>query len=121
MIEAIVVHRLLKWARWKLKADAALGYPKQSPFMRLTPSSTAYHDPHIDSDCFVTEDAYNLMPEVYRLVIWLEFIAGIPSEDQRVRQYGKSRRTYYYDRTEAYRLLGNLMDALIAEKRGVVA
>ena len=62
MIEAIVVHRLLKWARWKLKADAALGYPKQSPFMRLTPSSTAYHDPHIDSDCFVTEDAYNLMP-----------------------------------------------------------
>ena len=114
MIEAIVINRLLKWQKWKLKVVDPLGYPKQSPFTRLTPSGSNFHDPNVDTDCLLTDKAVDLLPEVYKLVIRLEYIEPIPSEDQRVRCYGKARRTYRDDRSEAYRLLGNLIESLIS-------
>lgn len=122
MIEAIVINRLIKWAKWKLQTGVALGYPNQVSFMRLTPPGTFdVHDPRIEADCVLTDMAVNLLPEVYKLVVRLEYIDALPSEDQRVRCYGKARRTYRDDRSEAYRLLGNLIDTLIAERQEAVA
>jgi hypothetical protein len=69
----------------------------------------------------VTDKAVMLLPEVYKLVIRLEYIDAIPSEDQRVRCYGKARRTYRDDRATAYLLLGNTLDTLINARQEEVA
>ena len=119
MIEAIVVNRLIKWAKYKLKTDAALGYPKQSAFRRLAPASTQFRDPQIDLDCLLTNDAVNLLPEVYKLIIRIEYIDALQSMEQKAMVYGKSRREYGRDRERAYLLVGNLMDALITEREKI--
>ncbi|SHM05578.1 hypothetical protein SAMN05216428_11293 [Nitrosospira sp. Nsp11] len=117
MIEALVVNRLIKWARWKLDTGVALGYPSQSSFTRLVPPPPYFHDPRIDADCLLTDRAVNLLPEVYKLVIRLEYIDAIPSEMQRAHCYGKSRRTYRDDRTTAYTMLGHLIDTLMSSRQ----
>ena len=121
MIESTVVNRLLRWKRWKMRSGVALGYPSQSPFCRLAPSATHYSDPGIDDECVTTNDAVNMLPEVYKLVIRLEYIEDLLSEDQRVHCYGKSRRTYREDRTRAYLLIGNALDMLISNRLEEVA
>lgn len=113
MIEALVVNRLLKWAKWKLQTGVALGYPSQTNFMRLAPATSTFHDPRLDADCLLTDRAVNLLPEVYKLVIRLEYIDAIPSLMQKAHCYGKSQRTYLLDRKTAYEMLGRLIDELL--------
>ncbi|SHL10780.1 hypothetical protein SAMN05216428_10196 [Nitrosospira sp. Nsp11] len=113
MIEAIVINRLIEWAKWKMNTGVALGYKSQVSYVRLSGGNTLTYDTGYDADCLLTDRAVNLLPEVYKLVIRMEYIDAIPSEIQRVHCYGKSRRTYRDDRTEAYKLLGNLIDTLI--------
>lgn len=119
MLEAIVVNRLIRWANWKMSSGVVLGFKRQVNFARLSggDQSVAY-DHGYDADCLLTDRAVNLLPEVYKLVIRLEYIDAIPSESQKVHCYGKSRRTYREDRSEAYRLMGNLIDTLLASKDG---
>ena len=121
MIEALVVNRLLKWSKWKLQTGVALGYPSQVSFMRLVPPGTNFADPRIEADCILTDRAVNLLPEVFKLVIRLEYIDAIPSMEQKAHCYGKSRRVYGEDRATAYRLLGNLIDTLIDVKQEEMA
>src|SRR6187455_24708 len=99
MIEALVVNRLLRWARWKMQTGVALGYPSQVSFVRLAPATTHFRDPGIDTDCMVTDKAVMLLPEVYKLVIRLEYIDAIPSIQQKAHCYGKAIRTYQLDRS----------------------
>lgn len=113
MHEATVINMLLRWQRRKLKVVDPLGYPKQSPFTKLTPSGSVLHDPEVDTEFMLTDKAVGLLPEVYKLVIRLEYIDAIPSMEQKAIVYGKSRRDYGRDRSRAYFLLGNLLDALI--------
>ena len=121
MIEATVVNRLLKWSKWKMQTGVSLGYPSQVTFIRLAPQTTHFRDPGIDADCLLTDRAVNFLPEVYKLVIRLEYIDAIPDEDHRVRCYGKSRRTYRDDRATAYMMVGNLIDTLINSRQEEVA
>lgn len=121
MIEALVVNRLLRWARWKMQTGVALGYPSQVSFVRLAPATTHFRDPGIDADCMVTDKAVMLLPEIYKLVIRLEYIDAIPSMEQRAHCYGKSRRVYGEDRATAYRLIGNAIDTLIDSRQERVA
>ncbi len=122
MIEALVVNRLLKWQRWKFKTGVALGYPAQVNFMRLAPSTTSFQDyPRLNTDCLLTDKAVNFLPEIYKLVIRLEYI-DLPSDERsKAHRYGKSRRTYVEDRTRAYLLIGNLLDTLIESREEAVA
>lgn len=119
MIEALVINRLLKWARWKMDSGVALGYKKQVSFLRLSGGRdpSLAHDALLDSDCQLTDHAVNLLPEVYKLVIRMEYIDVIPNENHRAHRYGKSRRTYRDDRATAYRLLGNLIDTFLENKQ----
>lgn len=110
LIEAIVVNRLLKWARWKLQTGVALGYPSRVSFLRLTPPAFDERDPRLDADCLMTDRAVNLLPEVYKLVIRLEYIDAIPSLMQKAHCYGKSQRTFLLDRKTAYEMIGRLID-----------
>jgi hypothetical protein len=110
MIEAIVINRLIKWANWKMNSGVALGYKSQVSFVRLSGGQKVEYDNGYDADCLITDRAVNLLPEVYKLVIRLEYLDVIPSEEQRVHCYGKSRRTYRDDRATAYVMLGNLIE-----------
>jgi hypothetical protein len=122
MIEAIVINRLIKWAKWKMQTNVALGYPSQVNFIRLAPPTDPhYHDARIETDNLLTDRAVNQLPEVYKLVIRMEYIDAIPDESQRIHRYGKSRRTYYYDRTTAYMMIGNLIDTLLNSRQEEVA
>ena len=113
MIEFKVVNRLLRWQRWKLASGVMLGFATQSPLMKLTPKDNNPPDPGYDLDCELTNRAYEKhLPAIYQLVIWIEYISLLTSEDQRSRYYGKSRRTYRQDRTRAHELLGNIIDTL---------
>jgi hypothetical protein len=69
----------------------------------------------------ITDKAVMLLPEVYKLVIRLEYIDAIPSIHQKAHCYGKAIRTYQLDRSTAYMLLGNLLDTLIKPKQEEVA
>jgi len=121
LIEAIVVNRLIKWAKWKMQTGVALGYPSQVSFMRLVPPGTNFTDPRIEADCILTDRAVCLLPEVFKLVIRLEYIDAIPSVQQKAHCYGKSLRTYQGDRSTAYLLLGNLLDTLIESRQEELA
>lgn len=123
MIEAMVVNRLLKWQRWKFKTGVALGYPSQVTYYREPhiKSDTHFHDPRLDSDCLLTDNAVNLLPEVYKLLIRMEYIDPPTDERTRAHRYGKSRRTYVEDRSRAYLLIGNLVDTLIDSRQQDVA
>ncbi len=113
MIESLVINRLLKWARWKLNTGLTLGYPSQVNFVRLAPGTTHFPDAGIELDCNLTDKAINLLPEIYKIIIRLEYIDTFNNEEQRAHCYGKSRRTYRSDRATAYQLLGNLLDSNI--------
>lgn len=115
MIEAIVINRLIKWSKWKMGSGVSLGYKRQVNFVRLSggrDQSLGYDDGY-DADCHLTDKAVDLLPEVYKLVIRVEYIDKLRDENAKAHRYGKSRRTYREDRDRAYLLLGNLLDALL--------
>lgn len=114
LIEAIVINRLSKWAIWKHKgATAGLGYPSQSPFMRLAPASTYFNDPGLDSDCSLTESAFKLLPIIHQSVIWVEYMSGKMNFNDKAHYFGRSVRNYRKCLEEAYAGIGNVLDTLM--------
>jgi hypothetical protein len=120
MIEAIVINRLLRWANWKVKGTAGLGYPSQVSFIRLAPQTTHYRDPGLDTECLMTEKAYWMLPIMHQSVIWVEFLSTKINYMDKAHYFGGSPRRYVRCLNEAYKLLGNQLD-LLYEKREEVA
>jgi hypothetical protein len=120
MIEALVINRLLRWARWKMQVGVALGYPSQVSFVRLAPVTTHFPDPGLDADCVLTERAYELLPVISKAVLWVEYLSTAISESHKAHLFGRSRRQYRECLNEAYVKIGNHIE-LLYEKREEVA
>ncbi|SCX93626.1 hypothetical protein SAMN05216420_101383 [Nitrosospira sp. Nl5] len=121
MIEALVVNRLLRWAKWKMQTQVALGYPSQVSFVRLAPTTTHFRDPGIDAECVITEKAYELLPVLCKAVLWTEYLSTAISESHKAHLFGRSRRVYRECLTEAYVKIGNTLEWLHEKKREEVA
>mgnify|MGYP001573911380 CR=1 FL=1 len=114
MIEAMVVNRLLKWARWKLASCVALGYPREISYMReVSKIDPALKYEHLifDDECRQTNEAFELLPQLHQLVLRLEYLSAGGNELMRAHWFGTSIRTYRTYRNDAYRLLGNILDS----------
>ena len=116
MLEAIVINRLFKWAKWKMNSGVALGYKSQVSFTRLSGGRDPNlgYDERYDVECQFTERAVNLLPELHKALLRLEYLSTVISEDQKAYCFGTSRRTYRQYRQQAYQMLGNLLDSLLS-------
>jgi hypothetical protein len=120
MIEAQVINMLLRWARWKMNTGNALGYPGQVSFMRLVPPATHFPDPGLESECIMTQKAYELLPLIHQSVLWVEFLSTKINYMDKAHYFGGSPRRYVRCLNEAYKMLGNHLD-LLYQKREEVA
>jgi hypothetical protein len=120
MIEALVINRLIRWAKWKMNTGNGLGYPSQVSFIRLAPATKHFRDPGIDAECMITEKAYELLPVISKGVLWVEFLSTAISESHKAHLFGRSRRQYRECLVDAYVKIGNTIE-LLYEKREEVA
>jgi hypothetical protein len=93
-----VKHRLENWARWSQQTESgALGYPKQSSFARMGPSSgrTEGIVPVSDLEASETDDAVKSMQftqsHLY-LAVLLTYAKGLPCH-QVARRMGRAEST----------------------------
>lgn len=121
MIEAIVINRLLRWARWKMNTGNALGYPGQVSFLRLVPSATHFPDPGIEAECILTERAYEMLPVLHQSVLWVEFLSTKINYMDKAHYFGRSVRNYRKCLEEAYAGMGNALDMLHDKRQEEVA
>ena len=121
MIEALVINRLLRWAKWKMQAGVALGYPSQVSFVRLAPATTHFRDPGIDAECMLIEKAYWILPVVDQAVLWVEYLSTKISYDDKAHYFGRSVRRYRGCLTDAHNKIGNTIDLLNEKKLEEVA
>jgi hypothetical protein len=121
MIEAIVINRLLRWARWKMQTGNALGYPGQVSFLRLVPSATYFPDPGIDAECVLTERAYEMLPVVHKAVLWVEYLSTKINAGDKAHSFGRSIRRYRECVAEAHVVMGNTIDMLQDKRQEEVA
>lgn len=115
MIEAMVVNRLLKWARWKLASGVALGLPREVSYMREVSKidrELIRERLIMDDECRKTNAAFEQLPQLHQLVLRLEYLtAGGGNELMKAHWFGTSIRTYRTYRNDAYRILGNILDS----------
>ncbi len=103
MNEAVLVSRLLRWARWKMASGVALGYPGQVSFLRLAPpTATYFRDPRIDEECMETDKAYQSLPELHMSVLRVEYLSCVNKDRTKAQLFGRSRRGYFKCLQEAY-------------------
>lgn len=80
MDEAVVVNRLLRWAKWKMRSGVALGFKPSVNFYRLAGGASQDYNQVIDSECIETENAVNQLPVMLRELIRIEYL-GIGSDE----------------------------------------
>lgn len=121
MDKAIVVNRLIRWSYWKMRSGVALSFPSQVSYIRLAPSTTYFRDPGIDIECSVTNDAFERLPVICQAVLKVEYISTARTMNDKAILFGRSRRVYGECLTEAYRLIGDVLDEMIEVRVEVVA
>ena len=111
MEEALIVSRLVRWAKWKLGSGAHLGFKSQVNFVRLASKSyTAYDD--IDSACIEINDAVKQLPELHKLLIRVEYLSTDRTGKEKAAVLGVSGRSYISYRSAAYQRIGDYLIAL---------
>ncbi len=123
MIEALVISRLLRWAKWKFKNNEAAGYASQVNFVRLAPTTTHFvdRDPGIDTECELTEKAFNSMPVIYKSIIWVEYLSTDRTLYDKSHRFGRSKRHYRRTLEEAHVMIGTVIDQLYERRQESVA
>jgi hypothetical protein len=102
--EAIVINRLVRWARWVLNSGVNLGYPSQVSFYRMASMTGRYHDPSFDSECQQTEKAVRSLPVDQYLLIRHEYIITLGwSKEEKAEYYHIKPRMYRYWIKDAHR------------------
>jgi hypothetical protein len=102
--EAIVVNRLIRWARWKMESGVSLGYPSQVSFYRMAALTATYHDPAFDSECQETEKAVRSLPnDQYRLIRHEYIVSKDWKQHEKAEMLRVSPRTYRYWLKDAHR------------------
>ena len=94
MIPSIHI-RLLAWADWCIRGRKVkgLGFPAQSPFMRLTPGCGC-HSPEANEEAWLIEKTVHKLPRKHiRLV--REFYLHTGTADAHAKQLRISRSTLY--------------------------
>lgn len=115
-MKAIIVNRLIRWARWRLGSGVHLGFNKQVSFLKFTPSSTTGHDVLIEQDCMETDAAYNLLPLLHQSVIRLEYLSDIRNDEDKARCVGISVRSFRQYRNDAYDKIDNILYEILNRK-----
>ncbi len=110
-----VKHRLENWARWSQQTESgALGYPKQSAFARMGPSSgrTEGMVPVSDLEASETDDAVKSMQftqsHLY-LVLLLTYARALPRHIV-ARRMGKAESTISRNLEDADRSIARWLD-----------
>ncbi len=116
MTRAIIVNRLLRWARWRLGSGVHLGFNKQVSFLRLTPPSTVGHDVLLERDCMETDAAFNALPLLHQSVIRLEFLTDVRKDEDKARCVGISIRSFRQYRNDAYDKIDNIIYDMYAKE-----
>lgn len=112
MEEAIVVSRLIRWAKWKLGSGKHLGFKPQISFVLLAGGYTAHDD--IDSECIETDDAFKQLPELHKAVIRIEYLSECRNDAERAARLGVCKRSLISYRSAAHRHIG---DYLVASRK----
>ncbi len=110
MIKASLINRLLRWGKWKLKGADALGYPSKVNYIRLAPETTHFRDPGIDIECDITQRAYDKLPLIFKVAIWVEYLSTAKKQKEKALSFGRSTREYRRTLKEAHVMIGNLID-----------
>lgn len=110
MEEALIISRLVRWAKWKLGSGAHLGFKSQVSFVRLAAKSYVAHD-DIDSACIEINNAVEQLPEPYKLLIRVEFLSTARTGNEKAAVLGVSRRSYIRYRSTAYQRIGDYLVA----------
>ena len=108
MEEAIVVSRLIRWAKWKLGSGKHLGYKSQVSYVRLASSGYTAHD-DIDSECIEINDAVEQLPELHKAVIRVEYLSDCRKDDEKAVRIGVCKRSFFSYRSAAHQLIGDYM------------
>lgn len=103
--------RLNSWAEWRLRKDNnALGYPSQSPTVRLMPKDGGFWTPEMDSAAFEMDRCVVALEFELKQVI-MESYTKTSTVKQKAAACGIEERMYYYRLSAAKReLLGYLND-----------
>lgn len=104
--EAVVVNRLLRWARWKLKSDVSLGYKSKASFMSLLPQ-TGLHDESIDSECIETNNVVEQLPELHKALIRIEYLSTCLDEKFKAHAFGCCIRSWRQWKHDAHQKIAN--------------
>lgn len=107
MEEAIVVSRLIRWAKWKLGSGKHLGFKSQISFVLLAGGYTARDD--IDSECIETDEAVKQLPELHRAVIRIEYLSECRNDAERAARLGVCKRSLISYRSAAHRHIGDYL------------
>lgn len=108
MEEAIVVSRLIRWAKWKLGSGKHLGYKSQVSYVRLASGGYTAHD-DIDSECIETNSAVEQLSELHKAVIRVEYLSTARTGDEKAAVLGVSKRSYITYRSAAYQRIGDYL------------
>jgi DNA-directed RNA polymerase specialized sigma24 family protein len=93
--------RLNQWAEWSLQRDSGgVGFPRECSYTRMQArsGSAGFTSPDIDVDAMEIESAVNELPEPFRTVVRVFYIAP-GTVEQKARDLG-CHRTRVYSRIE---------------------
>lgn len=111
MEEALIVSMLVRWAKWKLGSGRHLGFKKQVSFVRLAGEEARCQDLGVDRECIEINDAVEQLPELYKIVIRIEYLSECRNDAERAIMLGVCKRSFISYRSNAYRYIGEYLDA----------
>lgn len=107
--DAVVINRLLKWARWKLESDVSLGYKNKASFMALIPTSGVYSETY-DAECIETNKAVDQLPELHKALIRVEYLSTCLDEQFKAHCFGCCIRSFRQWKKDAHRKIANYLN-----------
>ncbi|MDC8446444.1 MAG: hypothetical protein LV471_11030 [Nitrosomonas sp.] len=108
--EAIVINRLLRWAKWKMQSGVALGYKSHVNFVRLAGGNDMAWDDAVDHECVQTNEAVDQLPELHRALIRVEYLSMCIDEQHKAHAFGCCIRSFRQWRRDAHNMIGNLLN-----------
>lgn len=105
MDEAVVVNRLLRWAKWKMRSGVALGFKPAVNFYRLAGGLSQDYNQVIDSECIETNNAVDQLPAMLRELIRIEYLGIGMDERSKAECFGCCVRSFRRWKVEAHEKL----------------
>ena len=88
--------RLNQWADWRLRhEDNGIGYPRQCPYTRMTPSSgSGFYSPELNEAAMEIDTAVCALPDNLRLVVMVMYTRTSTCK-QKARDCQVAERTFF--------------------------